>query len=67
MATNLLLFWFLILIYFPVRKYLVPIPSTKGGWGGGLPTPYDLENGRLYNLQLWKAIIGLPMRGKNNW
>ena len=24
--------------------------------GGVEPTPYDLENGRLYKLQLWQAI-----------
>ena len=28
-----------------------------GGGGGGLSRPpYDLENGRLYKLQLWQAI-----------
>ena len=37
----------------PVRRYLVPTPSTKGG---GEPTPYDLGNGRLYKVQLWQAI-----------
>ena len=30
----------------PVRRYLVPTPSTKGGGGLSRP-PYDLENGRL--------------------
>ena len=48
----------------PVRKYLVPTPSTKGGGGGVESTPYDLENGRFYKLQLWQAIIGLSMKGK---
>ena len=42
----------------PVRKYLVPTPSTKGEGGGGLSRPpYDLENGRLYKLQFWQAIM----------
>ena len=47
----------------PVRRYLVPTPSTKEGRGGGggggrmvEPTPHDLENGQLYKLQLWQAI-----------
>ena len=62
----LYIFWILILkVWYkalletlPVRKYLVPTPSTKGGGGGGgvEPTPHDFENGRLYNLQLWQAI-----------
>ena len=40
---------------FPLRRYLVPTPSTKRG-GGGEPTSHDLENGRLYKLQLWQII-----------
>ena len=44
-------------LYFtlPVRRYLVPTPSTKGGGGVSQP-PYDLENGRLHKLQLRQAI-----------
>ena len=40
----------------PVRRYLVPTPFTRGGGGGVEPNPYNFENGRLYNLQLWQAI-----------
>ena len=41
----------------PVRRYVASTPSAKvGGGGGGGATPYDLENGRLYKLQLWQAI-----------
>ena len=40
----------------PVRRYLVPTPSTKGVGGGLSRPPYDLENGRFYKLQLWQAI-----------
>ena len=35
----------------PVQRYLVPTPT----WGVE-PTPHDLENSRLYKLQLWQAI-----------
>ena len=38
----------------PVRRYLVPTPSTKGALSQ--PSPYDLENGRLYKLLLWQTI-----------
>ena len=46
------------MLTFPVRRYFVPTPSKKGGGGGGvLSRPLsDLENGRLYKLQLWQAI-----------
>ena len=41
----------------PVRRYLVPTHSMKGGGGGGgLSRPHDFGEGRLYNLQLWQAI-----------
>ena len=40
----------------PVRRYLLLTPSTKGGGGGGGRGGYDLENGRLYRVQLWQII-----------
>ena len=44
----------------PVRRYLVPTPSTKGGgdWVDppSPPPPRDLENCGLYKLQLWQII-----------
>ena len=48
----------------PLRRHLVPTPSTKGGAGGVERTPsYDLENGKFYKLQLCRPL-GLSMRGK---
>ena len=51
----------------PVRRCLVPTPSTKGGGGGGFePILHDLENGRLYKLQLWQAIRTIYERYKTS-
>ena len=36
----------------------------EGGRGEGESTPYDLENGRLYKLQLWHAIRNIYERYK---
>ena len=47
----------------PLRRYLVPTPSTKEGGGGGFdPTPYDLENVRLYKL-IYIRYLSLCVNG----
>ena len=47
----------------PVRRYLVPTPSTKEG-GEATPHPHNFGNCRLYNLKLWQAIRTIYERQK---
>ena len=49
----------------PVRRYLVPTPSTKGGGlGEATPYPHNFGNCKLYNLKLWQAIRTIYERQK---
>ena len=55
----------------PVRRYLVPTPSTKGGWGGvgwargggvePIPMILEMVDSTTFNFG---RPIGLSMRGK---